>query len=320
MQIETYRKRAEHNVHESTLASRISGQRHLDEFIEGGEPTVEDVEEWVDYMIELHNEEEIKSSTIREYFKAVDYYFEMVKGEDEALEHIRKRIPTSDSSPGDFLTPDEWELLKENVPSYRDKAIIELMYKYSRRPTEVILLNMEDIDFEEDTITFCILKKKKANGQLLPMRKYGYNEETGEYRQSHRVFRAKFELETETRGILENYLKYRDDIWESAEIDGKEREVSPVFLARDGRISYDTVWRTVKVGAKRAGIDKNITPKGAGRHSRSTHLDWAGNSPDEIGRHMLLHDPDTNVIGRYIHERGEDEVREVMTTEDENNE
>ena len=317
MELDTYKKRVEHNVHESTLASRISGQRHLDEFIGGGEPSIEDVENWVDHMIEEHNQGRMKSSTIREYFKAVDYYFQIVKGEDEVLEHIRKRLPTSDSDPGEFLTEDEWELLKNNVNSYRDKAIIELMYKYSRRPTEVILLNMEDIDLDEDTITFCILKKKKANGQLLPVRKYGYNEESGEWDHTHRVFRAKFELEPESRGILENYLKYREDIWESAEIDGEKREVSPVFLGRDGRISYDTVWRMVKVGAKRAGIDKNITPKGAGRHSRSTHLDWAGNSPEEIGRHMLLHDPDTKVIGRYIHERGEDDVREVMTTGEE---
>lgn len=318
MQIETYRKRTEHNVHESTLASRISGQRHLEEFIGGeGEPTVEDVENWVDHMIEMHNNGEIKSSTMREYFKAVDYYFQIVKGEDEALEHIRKRLPTSDSDPGEYLTPDEWELLKQNVLSYRNKAIIELMYKYSRRPTEVILLNMEDIDFEENTITFCILKKKKANGQLLPLRKYGYNENTGEWDHTHRVFRAKFELEPESRDILENYLKYREDIPELAEIEGKEREVSPLFLGRDGRISYDSVWRMVKEGVARAGIEKNVTPKGAGRHSRSTHLDWAGNSPEEIGRHMLLHDPDTNVVGRYIHERGEDEVREVMTIGDE---
>ena len=317
MEIETYRKRAKHNIHESTLASRISGQRHLDNFIGGGDPTVEDVENWVDHMIDLHDQGEIKASTIREYFKAVDYYFELVKGESEALEHIRKRLPTSDSEPGEFLTPDEWELLRENVVSYRDKAIVELMYKYSRRPTEVILLNMEDIDFEEDTITFCILKKKKANGQLLPVRKYGYNEESREWDHIHRVFRATFELEPESRRMLENYLKYREDISESAEIEGQEREVSPVFLGRDGRISYDTVWRTVKVACKRAGIDKNITPKGAGRHSRSTHLDWSGNSPEEIGRHMLLHDPDTTVVGRYIHERGEEEVRPVMTTEDE---
>lgn len=338
MQTEKYRKRVEHNVAESTLNARLYGQKSLEEFIGGGEPTVEDVEEWIDHLIDRFNEGDVKASTIKEYFKAVQYYFEIVKGEDGTLDHIKKRIPKNDSDPGDFLTEDEWDLLKSQVRSYRDQAIVELMYHYARRPTEVILLNEEDIQIYETgdkcpecgkgiyqgvdpvcsncdeepihTITFSILKKKDPS---LPVYKFGRTQNG--WNHEHKVFRATFELEDGPRQALERYLPYRGDIEEEAEVDGEETTVHPLFTTQHGRVSYNTVWRMIKDAADRAGIEKNITPKGMGRHSRATHLDWSGHSPQEVGRHMLLHDPDTNVIGRYVHERSEEQVREVMSTD-----
>lgn len=337
MQTEKYKKRVEHNIAESTLNSRIYGQENLEDFIDGGEPTVEDVEEWVDHLIDKLNNGEIKASTIKEYFKAVQYYFEIVKGEDEALSHIKKRLPKNDSDPGEFLTEPEWERMKNNVRSYRDQAIVELMYHYARRPTEIILLNKEDIQIYESgdqcpecskgvyqgtdlvcsncgkeathTITFSILKKKNPD---LPVYKFGKSGD--EWEHEHKVFRATFELEDRPKEVLQRYLPYRSDIEEDAMVDGEEATVHPLFTTSHGRISYNSVWRMIKEAAERAGIDKNITPKGMGRHSRATHLDWSGHSPQEVGRHMLLHDPDTDVIGRYVHDRDEDQVREVMST------
>ena len=293
MHIEKYKKRAKHNIAESTLNTRLSGQRNIEEFIgEDREPTVDDVEDWVDHLIDKYERGEIKSSTIREYFKAVKYYFQVVKGESEALDHMSKWLPTSDSDPGEHLELEEWEAMRDAVSGYRDSAFLDLMYFYARRPSEVIGINREDIDLEEGTITFPILKKKED-------------------------FRATFELLEEPRKSLERWLPYSGDVEEEIEWKGETRVVHPVFTTSEGRISYSTVYNMVKRVADKAGINKNVTPKGMGRHSRATHLDWEGNAPGNIARDMLVHDPDTDVIGRYIHDRSEDDVREVMSLDGE---
>ena len=85
MQIDKYEKRIRNNVAESTLTSRLSAMRRFEEFINGGEPDVDDVEDWIDHLIDQHEKGEVKSSTIREYYKAIKYYFAVVKREDEAL-------------------------------------------------------------------------------------------------------------------------------------------------------------------------------------------------------------------------------------------
>lgn len=311
MELDKYKKRTD--VSESTLSSRMSALNRLDSFIGGGEPTVEDVEDWIDHLIELHERGEIKSSTIRQYLKAAKYYFDLVKGEPDALGHISRWLPDKDVDHGEYLTEEEWEAMRQQTYNYRDRAIFELMYWFARRPGEVRLLNVEDVDLEEGTITFPILKKEKDDrGQLLPKLKLLKD---GEVYEEHRIMRATFEMMPEPKEHLEQHLKYRPDRTETVIYDGKEMEASPLFTATNPRISYDTVWDKVKKKASEVGIEKNITPKSS-RHSRATHLNWAGHSPEEIADRQLVHDPDTNVIGAYVHERDEEQVREPLSTEE----
>lgn len=292
MNIQKYKKRAKNQVSESTLNSRVSALRNFRDHTDmDGEPTVEDVEGWMDHLIDLHDEGKIKSGTIRQYFKAVRYYFRTIHGDDEQLDHIHEWMPKMDTDHGDYLDREEWQLLRNNTWAARETAIIETMYFYARRPGEVRFLNMDDIDLDEGTITFSILKKEEA-------------------------LRATFELRDEVRDVIEAYLPYRAQKKVEAEQDWEEGTVEPLFTTKHGRISYDTIWRNIKKIAERAGIDKNITPKSM-RHSRATHLDWDGHSPDEIARHQLVHEPDTDVIGAYIHDREETQVRDVMVTSDE---
>jgi site-specific recombinase XerD len=291
MELETYEKRTRNSVQESTLNSRMAALRKFKgEMNITDEPTVKDVENWVDSLIEEHEEGEIKASTIRQYFKAVKYYFQTVHGEYDTLDHIPNWFPENDVDHGDYLTVEEWEAIRENAYSAREKTVIELMYEYARRPGEILLLNLEDFDSEAMTITFPILKKREA-------------------------FRATFELTPNSERILEQYMMYRSDQTEPAEQEWEEGTVEPLITTSNGRASYDTLRRDVKKMAQRAGIDKNVTPK-VMRHSRSTHLDWAGHSPPEIARHQLVHDPDSDVIGNYIHDRSEGQVRSVMGTEE----
>ena len=294
MQLEKYQKREKHNVTESTVSSRMVALRKFRDFANpDGEPTVEDVEEWVDHMVEQYEQGELKASTIKQYFKAVKYYFQRIHGDAEQLEHIRDWIPVGDIDHGDYLERDELDRMRKCAYGHRDIAILEMMYWYARRPTEIILLNKEDVNFEKETIKFPILKKDDDS------------------------FRATYEMLPEIREALNNYLEYRTPQTVKPEQPWEDGEVEPLFTTSNGRISYSTVWSTIKTLAERAEIDKNITPKSM-RHSRATHLDWDGKNPQVIARQQLLHNPDTtDVISSYIHPREEDDVREVVRTDNE---
>lgn len=305
MEIQKYKRRAKHNVSESTLNSRLSGQRRLKKFIgEDREPTPEDVEEWIDSLIDEYEAGEIKASTIRGYYKSVRYYFAVVLGQEDELDHISNWLPTATSDPGEYLSEEEWELFLDNCRVFSYRALFNIMYYYARRPTEVILLNEEDIDFEEETITFNILKKKEHGLPVLET-------EDGTERP---VLRATFELTDAVKDVLTVHMNHKPDIEKEIMFDGEPLTVHPLFTGRNGRVSYSTVYRQFKKIIERAGIEKNVTPKGL-RHSRATHLDWSGQAPGNIARDMLIHDPDTNVISRYIHDRGEQQVRDVMSVE-----
>jgi len=312
MNIERYEKRAKHRIAESTLNSRLSALRKFQTFMEGGEPEVGDVEDWVDQLIEDFEAGKVKASTIREYYKAVRYYFDTMNGNGDDLDHISEWIPHNDSDPGEFLRPQEWDMMRDSVKGFRDAAIIDLMYYYARRPTEIILINKEDIDMEEGTITFNILKKKDRN-ITVPM-EYRWNGD--EYEEEKRVHRTTYKLTEEGESAVNKWLPYSSDNKAKVRLDGEEMEVTPLFATSHGRISYDSVWNMIKQATKDAGVDRNITPKSL-RHSRATHLDWAGNSPDVISRQQLGHSAGSDVIDKYIHERDEEQVRDVMTLDDE---
>lgn len=330
MKIDTYQKRVRNNVSDRTLRPRMSALRKLDEFVEG-EATVDDVERFLEALIDAHEDGEIKASVIHEYFKAIKSYFEVVKGDPEALDHITW-LPPTDSDPGEYMNLKEWRHFFNHVKGYRDKALFQVMYQYARRPTETLLLNREDIRYREDegkrTITFSILKKGNSdNTPTSTIWVSGWGSEGEEYE----VYRTTYELTGDAEDHLDRWLDMSDPmsetiIWKDIDRDatpqvsfgqeeeveeGEEYEVHPVFTTQHGRMTYGTAYNAVKRTAERAGFDKNIIPKTL-RHSRSTHLDWSGEAPGNIARDMLIHGPDTNVIGRYIHDRGESDIREVM--------
>lgn len=279
------------------MSSRLSALRSLDDFINGGEPTEGDVEEWVEHLMD---EGKLKNSTIREYFKTVRNYFEIVRGEHEPLTSVEKWVPSNDSDAGDHLTIDEWETLYGKIYNPRNKAVYNIMYHYARRPGEILFLNKEDVNFDDMEIRFLILKKTDSS---LPEIEIG-----GETR---KLFRATYKLKEEPAQAIKRATKYCPEVTEEIVEDGTVREVQPLFATSNGRLSYDTIYNAIKDAAELTGMDKNITPK-VMRHSRATHLDWHGHAPGNIGRDMLLHAPDTNVVGRYIHDRGEGDVRTPM--------
>jgi len=51
-----------------------------------------------------------------------------------------------------YLTKEEWRKLKESIDNFRDKVIINLLYSSGCRVSEIVLMNIGDIDFESGFI------------------------------------------------------------------------------------------------------------------------------------------------------------------------
>ena len=303
MSIKRYVRREKNVVSERTLKTR---RRVVEDFIrqQGEDPDVSDFEDYIDGLLKRYENDDIKASTIKEYYKIVKRYFD-VMGVEGDVDHIKEWLPANDSHPGEYLKPKELNKFKRSINKLRDKALVDLMYYYARRPKEVMLLNREDIDLEEGTITFNILKKNNHETVTLEL-------ENGD---EYEVLRATFEIKDEWFANVEKYLMFSPQNEHEIKLDGEEQTITPLFSKANGRITYSTIYNVVSRANDRSGVDKNITPKSL-RHSRATHLDHAGESPEQIARHQLLHGPGSDVIDRYIHEKDEQDVREVMTISD----
>lgn len=143
----------------------------------------------------------------------------------------------------DTLSLDEvYKLL--NMPNLkdwigiRDRACLEIMYATGLRASEVINLNMQNVNFELGIVR-CIGKGSKE--RIVPLGKLA---------------------RTATRRYLD---KVRPKLVKSSAESG-------LFLTRLGRkMSRQMLWKIIKGYARKARIDKNIKPHTL-RHSFATHL------------------------------------------------
>ena len=128
--------------------------------------------------------------------------------------------------------------IKENdVLAIRDKAIIELIYSSGLRVTEVISLNIDDIDFIDRVLTV-IGKGKKARN--LPIGKFAIQ-------------------------AIDDWLKSRQKLVKN----NKERAL---FISNRGnRISPRSVQERIKRWAVKQGLSGNVHPHML-RHSLASHI------------------------------------------------
>jgi integrase/recombinase XerD len=147
---------------------------------------------------------------------------------------VRKKIP-------EVLTEKDIENLlnqpdtstKEGI---RDKAILELLYSAGIRVSELVNMELTDINLDEKILR-CFGKGKKE--RLVPI---------GDY-----VVEA-----------IKNYLKIRQEI--------SDKFSNFLFITRLGKkFTRAGIWKMIKMYAKKAGIIKNVYPH-IFRHSFATHL------------------------------------------------
>ena len=129
------------------------------------------------------------------------------------------------------------EIKENDVLAIRDKAIIELIYSSGLRLTEVISLNIDDIDFIDRVLTV-IGKGKKARN--LPIGKFAIQ-------------------------AIDDWLKSRQQLVKN----NKERAL---FISNRGsRISPRSVQARIKRWAVKQGLSGNVHPHML-RHSFASHI------------------------------------------------
>lgn len=148
---------------------------------------------------------------------------------------IEKRVPS-------VLTSEEVELLLEqpqdvDLKGTRDKAMLEFAYATGMKVTEIIDLNIDDVDFE-NSIVNCKSGKKT---RVIPM--------------GSLAEKALDEYVNDARSIL---IKSEND--------------KALFVNMNGqRLTRQGFWKIVKYYKEKAHIEKDITPHVL-RHSFATHL------------------------------------------------
>lgn len=232
----------EKGLAENTALAYRSDINLFKKFLE--ENKIDNVDEEIitDFIFYLKNKEYSNLSIARILVSIKNYYKFLLKEKVitvspfDNLESfkVRKKIP-------EILTETEIENIlnqtdRTTKEGIRDRAILELLYSAGVRVSELVNMELTDINLNEKIIK-CFGKGSKE--RLVPV---------GDY-----VIDA-----------VKNYLRVRADI--------SPKFSNYLFITRLGKkFTRAGIWKIIKNYAKKAGISKNVYPH-IFRHSFATHL------------------------------------------------
>ena len=211
-------------------------------------------------------------TSIRRAQSALRAYFAFLVGEELVAEDPTERMdgPKPAKKLPEFLTQAEADRVMEAVDPdsrvhWRDRAVLEALYATGMRVSELTGMSLSDLDLAEGS---CLVFGKGGKERLVP-------------------------LGSVAARALERYLATVRPKLET----GRSR--GALFLnARGGRLTRMTVWTIVSRAAKRAGIERKITPHTL-RHSCATHLLEGG--ADLVAVQELLGHADVSTTQIYTH-------------------
>ncbi len=198
------------------------------------------IKEYLEYLQNIGK----KSSTVSRNLASIRSFYQYLVRTKKVLQDptnniqapkIEKRVPS-------ILTAKEVELLLDqpqdvDLKGIRDKAMLEFAYATGMRVTEIISLNLEDVNFEEAYV-ICKTGTKQRN---IP-------------------------LGTMSLKALKGYVE------EARPYLIKDDSVKSLFVNINGkRLTRQGFWKIVKYYKEQAHITKEITPHVL-RHSFATHL------------------------------------------------
>ena len=234
--------------------------------------TNEEIKEYIKYMQEIGK----KPSTISRGLASIRsfYQFEIrnkiiEKDPTEGIQSpkIEKRVPS-------VLTSKEVELLLEqpnniDLKGTRDKAMLEFAYATGMRVTEIISLNVDDINLEQGYATCRNGRKERS----VPI--------------GNLSLKALKEYILKTRKIMI-----------------KDENEKALFVNVNGkRLTRQGFWKIIKYYKEQAHIEKDITPHVL-RHSFATHLLQNGADLKSI-QTMLGH---SDILSTQIYMQFQDET------------
>ena len=202
--------------------------------------TDDDIKEYINHLQEVGK----KASTISRCIASIRSFYQyelknkkIKKDPTDSIQSpkIEKRVPS-------VLTSKEVALLLEqpkdvDLKGIRDKAMLEFAYATGMRVTEIISLNMEDVNLDEGYVT-CKNGNKQRN---IP-------------------------LGTLSLKALKDYIENARDILIRDELE------EALFVNVNGkRLTRQGFWKIIKYYKEQAHITKDITPHVL-RHSFATHL------------------------------------------------
>ena len=258
----------ERGISPNTLAAYRSDLTQLVEYLEanyfngnGSGWDLVDEDMMSQYLLHLHALEYSDTTRARKVASSKSLFGFLLD------EGIVSRDPTENiSSPRigrslpDTLSAEEIESLlsstaeNNTTDSVRDHAMFELLYASGLRVTELVSLNLGDIDLEQGSVR-CLGKGGKE--RVIPVHQSAIS-------------------------VLRRYIA------ESRPSLIKKSSEQSLFLNRRGqRLSRQGFWLILKASAKRAGIAKKITPHTL-RHSFATHL-LQGGAPLRHVQELLGH-------------------------------
>ena len=202
--------------------------------------TKEDMKEYIEHLQSIGKKASTISRCIASIRSVYQYELKNKKVEQDPTDQIQspkieKRVPS-------VLTSKEVALLLEqpkdvDLKGIRDKAMLEFAYATGMRVTEIISLNLEDVNIEEGYVT-CKNGSKQRNIPLGTM-----------------SLKALKEYIENARGILI-----------------KDESEKSLFVNINGkRLTRQGFWKIIKYYKEQAHITKDITPHVL-RHSFATHL------------------------------------------------
>ena len=202
--------------------------------------TEKHIEEYLNYL----KENDRKPSTISRMIASIrsfyQYEIKIKKLENNPTEKIQS--PKIEKKAPSILTSKEVELLLEqpkdvDLKGIRDKAMLEFAYATGMRVTEIISLNIEDVNIDQESV----ICKSKEKQRIIPLGKIS--------------LAALKEYINEARNILV-----------------KSDKEQALFVNLNGkRLTRQGFWKIIKYYQEQANIDKDITPHTL-RHSFATHL------------------------------------------------
>jgi integrase/recombinase XerC len=198
------------------------------------------------YMAVLNEKQYSKATIARKLATLRSFYKFLVKrGQIEANPVVSIRTPKQEKKLPHFLEYEEVKRLLETPPldnwlGARDRAILETLYSTGIRVSELVALNMDDVDFL---------------GEIVHVRGKGKKERITP-------------IGTSALQVIQHYMEFRNRRSQS----NPKFDLKVLFVNKHGRrLSTRSVRRKMDKYLKMAGLDPSISPHTL-RHSFATHM------------------------------------------------